>query len=143
MYSGKKDIEATTKKEQCKVPLLSDWGLNPTYDKLQREKMRKEYHEYCPKSNSSNIIFCPQQIIKRKKDLRVQWINDYFKRYGKKGRKRKTKRKGRKRCMKKKRRKKKKKRRKKKKSKRKKKNRRRKKKNRRKKNEKKSKKRYM
>ena len=130
-----------TKEEQCKVPLDSDWG--PTYD---TEKMSKEYHEYCPKSKSkskSNFVFCPQQIIKRKKDLRVQWINDYFKRYGKKGRMRKTKRKGRKRSMKKKRRKKKKKRRKKKKSKRKKKNRRRKKKNRRKKNEKKSKKRYM
>ena len=130
-----------TKEEQCKVPLDSNWG--PNQDQMSIEKMRKEYHEYCPKSNSSNIIFCPQQIIKRKKDIRVQWTNDYFKRYGKKGRKRKTKRKGRKRSMKKKRRKKKKKRRKKKKSKRKKKNRRRKKKNRRKKNEKKSKKRYM
>ena len=65
-------------------------------DKLTIEKMRKEYHEYCPKSKSNNIIICPQQIIKRKKDIRVQWINDYFKRDGKKGRKRKTKRKGKK-----------------------------------------------
>ena len=142
-YDKKKYREAITKKQLCKVDLVSLWGENPTYDKLPIEKMRKEYHEYCPKSKSNNIIICPQQIIKRKKDIRVQWTNDYFKRYGKKGRKRKTKRKGRKRSMKKKRRKKKKKRRKKKKSKRKKKNRRRKKKNRRKKNEKKSKKRYM
>ena len=85
-----------TKKEQCKVDLISIWGPNPPYDKLPIEKMRKEYHEYCPKSKSNNIVFCPKQIIKRKKDIRVQWINDYFKRDGKKGRKRKTKRKGKK-----------------------------------------------
>ena len=78
MYSGKKYIEATTKKEQCKVPLLSDWGLNPTYDKLPIEKMRKEYHEYCPKSKSNSIVFCPQPIINRKNDKKVQWLNDYF-----------------------------------------------------------------
>ena len=44
-----------------------------------KEKMRKEYHEYCPKSKSSNIVFCPEKIIKRRKDEKVQWINDYFK----------------------------------------------------------------
>ena len=96
-YNTKKFREAMTKKEQCKVDLISIWGPNPTYDKLTIEKMRKEYHEYCPKSKSNNIVFCPKQIIKRKKDIRVQWINDYFKRDGKKGRKRKTKRKGKKR----------------------------------------------
>ena len=96
-YNTKKFREAMTKKEQCKVDLISIWGPNPPYDKLPIEKMRKEYHEYCPKSKSNNIVFCPKQIIKRKKDIRVQWTNDYFKRYGKKGRKRKTKRKGKKR----------------------------------------------
>ena len=78
MYSTKKYREATTKKEQCKVPLKPDWGLNPAYDKLPIEKMRKEYHEYCPKSKSNNIIFCPKKIIKRKNDKKVQWINDDF-----------------------------------------------------------------
>ena len=53
MYSGKKYIEATTKKEQCKVPLMPDWGLNPTYDKLPIEKMRKEYHEQGGRSCAS------------------------------------------------------------------------------------------
>ena len=95
MYSTKKYREATTKKEQCKVPLKPDLGSNQ--DQMLIEKLRKEYHEYCPKSKSNNIIICPQQIIKRKKDIRVQWTNDYFKRVGKKGRKRKTKRKGKKR----------------------------------------------
>ena len=95
-YDKKKYREAITKKELCKVDLVSLWGENPAYDKLSIEKMRKEYHEYCPKSKSNNIIICPQQIIKRKKDIRVQWTNDYFKRVGKKGRKRKTKRKGKK-----------------------------------------------
>ena len=91
IYSTKKYREAMTKEEQCKVPLDSDWG--PTYD---TEKMSKEYHEYCPKSKSkskSNFVFCPQQIIKRKKDEKIQWINDYFKNFKKKSRKKKTKKK--------------------------------------------------
>ena len=46
------------------------------------EKMRKEYDEYCPKSKSNNIIFCPKKIIKaldKGKEKKVQWFNDYFK----------------------------------------------------------------
>ena len=82
MYSTKKYREATTKKEQCKVPLKPDWGSNQ--DQMTLEKLRKEYHEYCPKSKSSNIVFCPEKIIKRKKDKKVQWINEYFKHFGKK-----------------------------------------------------------
>ena len=86
--------EATTKKEQCKLAILSEWGSNPPYDKLPIEKMMKEYHEYCPKSKSNNIVFCPEKIIKRKKDEKVQWINDYFKNLLKKSKKKKTKKKG-------------------------------------------------
>ena len=86
-----------TKKEQCKANLVPIWGPNPTYDKLPIEKMRKEYHEYCPKSKSNNIVFCPKQIIKRKKDIRIKWINDYFKYLGKRSRKKKTKKRGKKR----------------------------------------------
>ena len=71
-----------TKEEQCKVPLDSNWG--PNQDQMSIEKMRKEYHEYCPKSKSNNIVFCPKNIIKREKDKKVQWINDYFKNIGKK-----------------------------------------------------------
>ena len=85
-YDTKKYREAITKKELCKVDLVSLWGENPAYDKLPIEKMRKEYHEYCPKSKSHNIVSCPEKIIKRKNDIRVQWINDYFKKNGKKGR---------------------------------------------------------
>ena len=83
-----------TKAEQCKVDLVSDWG--ETYDKPQLEKMRKEYHEYCPKSNSksNNIVFCPQQIIKRKNDIGVKWMNDYFKNLVMKSKKKKTKPRG-------------------------------------------------
>ena len=76
-----------TKKELCQADLVSIWGPNPTYDKLPLEKMKKEYHEYCPKSKSSNIIFCPKSIIKKKKDVKVQWINDYFNNFGKKSKK--------------------------------------------------------
>ena len=89
----KKFREAISKEEQCKVPLMPDWGLNPTYDKLPIEKMRKEYHEYCPKSKSNNIVFCPKKIISRKKDKKVKWINDYFKNFGKKSMKKMYKRK--------------------------------------------------
>ena len=71
-----------TKEEQCKVPLDSNWG--PNQDQMSIEKMRKEYHEYCPKSKSNNIVFCPKKIISRKKDKKVKWINDYFKNFGKK-----------------------------------------------------------
>ena len=67
-----------TKKEQCKADLVPIWGPNPKYDKLPIEKMRKEYHEYCPKSKSNSIVFCPQPIINRKNDKKVQWLNDYF-----------------------------------------------------------------
>ena len=92
MYSTKKYREATTKKEQCKVPLKPDWGSNQ--DQMTLEKLRKEYHEYCPKSKSSNIVFCPEKIIKRKKDKKVQLINDYFKNLGRKSKKKKNKQKG-------------------------------------------------
>ena len=105
MYSTKKYREATTKKEQCKVPLKPDLGSNQ--DQMLIEKLRKEYHEYCPKSKSNNIVFCPEKIIKRKKDKRVQWINDYFTNLVKKRRKKKTKKKGKERRNKKKRKKKK------------------------------------
>ena len=92
-YNAEKYREAITKEELCKVPVNSDWGLYPlgiggfpTNKKMSLEQMRKEYHEYCPKSKSHNIVSCPEKIIKRKNDIRVQWINDYFKKNGKKGR---------------------------------------------------------
>ena len=81
-----------TKKQQCKVELRSLWGSNPIFKKWNLDKMKKEYHEYCPKSKSGNIILCPKSIIKKKKDVRVQWINDYFKKFGKKSKKRRKKR---------------------------------------------------
>ena len=40
--------------------------------------MEKEYFEYCPKSKSNNIIFCPQPNNQEKNDKKVWWINDYF-----------------------------------------------------------------
>ena len=74
-YSSKEYREATTKEEQCKVP-IEDWEIGKVGN---MEKMKKEYHEYCLKSTSNNIIFCPEEIIKRKRDKKVQWINDHFK----------------------------------------------------------------
>ena len=40
--------------------------------------MEKEYFEFCPKSKSNNIIFCPQPNNQEKNDEKVWWINDYF-----------------------------------------------------------------
>ena len=91
----KKYREAMTKDEQCNVTLESDWGLDYK-TKRQKEKMRKEYQEYCPKSKSkskSNFVFCPKKIIKRKKDeerKNIQRLNDYFKKIGKTSKKKKT-----------------------------------------------------
>ena len=93
-YHTKKYRVAMTKAEQCKVDLVPNWGK--TFDKPQLEKMRKEYHEYCPKSNtnSNNIVCCPQEIIKRKNDIGVKWMNDYFKNLVMINKKKKTKPKG-------------------------------------------------
>ena len=74
--------EAMTMEDQCKVH-LEGWD--------ETEEMRKEYHEYCPKSKSRNIVFCPKEIIKRKNDKKIQWINDYFKSPGRESKKKKTK----------------------------------------------------
>ena len=97
-YNVEKYREAITKEEQCKVKVESDWALYPlgigqfpTNKNMSLEQMRKEYHEYCPKSKSNNIIFCPKQIIKRKKDKKIQWINDYFKNFEEKSKKKKNK----------------------------------------------------
>ena len=80
--------EAMTMEDQCKVH-LEGWD--------ETEEMRKENHEYCPKSKSRNIVFCPKEIIKRKNDKKIQWINDYFKSPGRESKKKKTKKKVRKR----------------------------------------------
>ena len=41
--------------------------------------MRKEYHNYCPKSKSNNIIYCPKNIIKKRdKDMKLKKLNDLF-----------------------------------------------------------------
>ena len=88
-YNTKQYRDAVTKKEQCKAELIPIWGPNPTYEKMPLDKMKKEYHEYCPKSKSNNIIFCPKSIIKKKKDVKVQWINAYFKNFKKKSKKKK------------------------------------------------------
>ena len=78
VYNIEKYRKAITNEEQCKVPLEDDWGKKTFHDK---EKMRKEYHEYCPKSKLNSIVFCPKKIIKRKKDKKIEWINDYFKNF--------------------------------------------------------------
>ena len=88
VYNIEKYRKAITNEEQCKVPLEDDWGKKTFHDK---EKMRKEYHEYCPKSKLNSIVFCPKKIIKRKKDKKIQWINDYFKNFEEKSKKKKNK----------------------------------------------------
>ena len=72
-YNAKKYRVAMNKTEQCKVDLLPMWGETPGYDltKYNMSDLTKEYHEYCPKSKSDNIIFCPQKIIDRKKGNKV------------------------------------------------------------------------
>ena len=41
--------------------------------------MRKEYHNYCPKSKSNNIIYCPKNIIKKRdKNMKLKRLNDLF-----------------------------------------------------------------
>ena len=74
-YSSKEYREATTKEEQCNVP-IDGWEIGKSGD---MEKMKKEYHDYCLKSKSNNIVSCPKKIIKRKKDKKIDWINDNFK----------------------------------------------------------------
>ena len=74
-YSSKEYREATTKEEQCNVP-IDGWEIGKSGD---MEKMKKEYQEYCLKSKSNNIVSCPKEIIKRKKDKKIEWINDNFK----------------------------------------------------------------
>ena len=74
-YGSKEYREATTKEEQCKVP-IDGWEIGKSGD---MEKMKKEYQEYCLKSKSNNIVSCPKKIIKRKKDKKIEWINDNFK----------------------------------------------------------------
>ena len=92
MYDTRKFRDATSKKEQCKVDLHSDWEgkpPNPKYKKSYVKEIEKEYHKYCPKSKSNNYIFCPKRIIKKRNDEKVQWINDYFKNFAKKSKKKK------------------------------------------------------
>ena len=98
-YSSKNYREAMTKEQQCKVA-LEGWG--------EYQARRKEYQEYCPKSKSNNIVFCPQNIIKGYKDKqkkdkqgnllykKAQRANDYFKSLGGKSKKGKTEKKGKK-----------------------------------------------
>ena len=91
VYDAKMFRDAMSKKEQCKVKLQSDWGENPKFEKWIKnlEENEKKYHEYCPKSKSNNIIFCPTKLIKKRNDEKVQWINDYFKNFRKKNKKKK------------------------------------------------------
>ena len=57
-----------TKEDQCKLK-LNGWGS-------ATKKMKKEYYEYCPKSKSNNIVYCPKKIIKRERlgKKKVQWM---------------------------------------------------------------------
>ena len=87
MYDTKKIRAATSKKEQCEIEIEK-------FD-IPKENMTieetEEYHKYCPKSKSSNIISCPKKIIKKRKDMsmKLKWLNDYFKKIAKKSKKKK------------------------------------------------------
>ena len=72
------------------MAIEQDWG--PIYEELQIKKFKKEYKDYCPKSKSNNIIYCPKKIMERK--YPVLRINNYFKNLEKKSKKKKTKKKG-------------------------------------------------
>ena len=93
---------------------MGKWGTNGVkYDKkangeiqtnakgekqsAEMEEMRTEYHKYCPKSKSNNIIYCPKEIIKKKikkdiyKGMKLKKLNKRFERISDKKRKRKKK----------------------------------------------------
>ena len=97
----------------CKIPLIGDWDQAINYDKTangkiktnakgekqsaEMEQMKTEYHKYCPKSKSNNIIYCPKEIIKKKikkdinKGMKLKKLNKHFERISDKKRKGKKK----------------------------------------------------
>ena len=94
---------------------MGKWGTNGVkYDKkangeiqtnakgekqsAEMEEMRTEYHKYCPKSKSNNIIYCPKEIIKKKmvrfaekEGMKLRELNKRFKRISKKRKSKKKK----------------------------------------------------
>ena len=87
---GNKYRDAVSQKEQCKIKLTGHW--NNTKTEAEIEEMRKEYHNYCPKSKSNNIIYCPKNIIKKRdKNMKLKRLNDLFNKISTQKRKRKTK----------------------------------------------------
>ena len=92
---------------------MGDWMEAINYDKkangkiqtnakgekqsAEMEEMRTEYHKYCPKSKSNNIIHCPKEIIKKKikkdinKGMKLKKLNKHFERISDKKRKGKKK----------------------------------------------------
>ena len=92
---------------------MGDWMEAINYDKkangkiqtnakgekqsAEMEEMRTEYHKYCPKSKSNNIIYCPKEIIKKKikkdiyKGMKLKKLNKRFERISDKKRKGKKK----------------------------------------------------
>ena len=94
---------------------MGKWGTNGVkYDKkangeiqtnakgekqsAEMEEMRTEYHKYCPKSKSNNIIYCPKEIIKKnmariaeKEGMKLRNLNKRFKRISKKRKSKKKK----------------------------------------------------
>ena len=76
-----------SKEEQCEIEL--EW-FNPKHNQTKSEiEEIEDYHKYCPKSRSSNIISCPKKIIKKRKNMsiKLKWLNDYFKKIAKKSKK--------------------------------------------------------
>ena len=63
--------------------------MGKSLNKSEIEEIRSGYHKYCPKSKSNNIIFCPTEIIKKKNDPKLEWLNDHFKKIRKKSKKKK------------------------------------------------------
>ena len=100
---------------------MGDWMEAINYDKkangkiqtnakgekqsAEMEEMRTEYHKYCPKSKSNNIIYCPKEIIKKKikekmarlkriaeeEGMKLRKLNKRFKRISKKRKSKKKK----------------------------------------------------
>ena len=87
IYDSKKYRVAASKEEQCEIEIK--W-FNPKHNATKSEiEEIEDYHKFCPKSKSNNIISCPKKIIKKKKDLKLKWLNDYFKKIAKKSKKKK------------------------------------------------------
>jgi len=81
-YPTKKYRDVISKKEQCKLGEWNDKVIEESFSYEDYEGRNEEFREYCPKSKSNNLIFCPKSLFKQApgpvKSM-IQQRNDNFK----------------------------------------------------------------